>query len=167
MSSAPTPVSSLAGNPGRRGVDERDHRALVLVEEVDLVRRIEAGGGWDANREVHGRLSLIESDRAAKQQRRSDLGRLGRRNLVDPPDQHALQTEAVGDRVPCLREENESAGDGDEQESRDEPEVPRLRALQERPSSPTLLPSERGEGSTSRAPSPVSDGPGTREAGGG
>src|SRR5215210_3807039 len=38
-------------------------------------------------------------------------------------------------------------------------------SVHERPSSPALLPSERGEGS--RSPSPVSDGPGTRVAGGG
>ena len=48
-----------------RGVDERDHRALVLVQEVDLLRRVEAGGGWDANREVHGRLGFVEGDRTA------------------------------------------------------------------------------------------------------
>ena len=107
-----------------RGVDERDHRAFVLVEEVDLARRVEAGGGWDANREVDGRLGFVEGDRAAKQQRRSDLGRLRRGDLVDPPDQHASQTEAVGDRVSRLREEHEPAGDGDQEEGRDEPELP-------------------------------------------
>ena len=103
------------------GVDERDHRALFLVEEVDLARVVEAGGGWDANREVHGSLRFVEGDWAAKQQRRTELGRLRRRDLVDPPDQHALQTETVSDRTPRFREEHEPAGDRDQEEGRDEP----------------------------------------------
>jgi hypothetical protein len=42
-----------------------------------------------------------------------------------------------------------------------------IRQIGELPSSPALLPSERGEGSRPVSPSPVSDGPGTHEVGGG
>jgi hypothetical protein len=94
-----------------RWIDKRHHLALIPIQEVDLARHFEAGGGGDENWEVDRGLGFVEGHSSAKRQWHADRRWFWGRDLLDPTNAHTWEAEAIGNCVPSGGEEREAAGD--------------------------------------------------------